>query len=183
MLARAISILHHCAPQHATQGCVSTPMTAFKTHIRRCETSPDFAPDTELAASEPSALWPRGPWQAILPSLKSHSQITASVTPATHSKRPYRNRPGRENCADSRLNHRGGPDRDLSFIGTDPAGPRGFFLPIEVRTLPGPQRRGTGATRRCASWPPPNAPDARTPWPQKSGNPRAKPFTATLQHY
>ena len=119
MLARAISILHHCAPQHATQGCVSTPMTAFKTHIRRCETSPDFAPDTELAASEPSALWPRGPWQAILPSLKSHSQITASVTPATHSKRPYRNRPGRENCADYRLNHRGGPDRDLSFAGTN----------------------------------------------------------------
>ena len=61
-----------------------------------------------------------GPSQAILRSLKSHSQITASVTPATHSKRPYRNRPGRENCAESRLNHRGGPDRDLSFIGSNP---------------------------------------------------------------
>jgi hypothetical protein len=96
MLARPISILHHCVPQHATQGCVSTPMTAFKTRIRRCETSPDFATETELAASEPCALYPRGPSQAILRSLKSHSQITASVTPATHSKRPYRNRPGRE---------------------------------------------------------------------------------------
>jgi len=71
-------------------------MTAFKTRIRRCETSPDFATETELAASEPCALYPRGPSQAILRSLKSHSQITASVTPATHSKRPYRNRPGRE---------------------------------------------------------------------------------------
>jgi hypothetical protein len=144
MLAWPISILHHCVPQHATQGCVSTPMTAFKTRIRRCQTSPHLAPETELAAPDPSALWPRGPWQAILPSLKSHSQITASVTPATHSKRPYRNRPDRENCADSRLNYRGGPDRDLSFIGTDRGllrsvlDPRCSVREFEAPGYPGP---------------------------------------------
>ena len=33
-------------PQHATQECVPTPMTALTTRIRRCETSPHFAPET-----------------------------------------------------------------------------------------------------------------------------------------
>ena len=124
MLARPISILHHCVPQHATQECVSTPMTAFKTRIRRCETSPDFATETELAASEPCALYPRGPSQAILRSLKSHSQITASVTPATHSKRPYRNRPGRETAP--------------NLASTTGA------VPIGIYRLPEPPPGGTG---------------------------------------
>ncbi len=77
-------------------------------------------------------------------SLKSHSQITASVTPATHSKRPYRNRPGRENCAESRLNHRGGPDRDLSFM--EQTGPRKAGEWAES----GPGSRGTPSRRRSA---------------------------------
>jgi len=40
-----------------------------------------------------------------------------SQTPATYFKRPYRNCPGEESCAQSRLLGRGSPDRDLSFTG------------------------------------------------------------------
>jgi len=120
LLAPLLSILHNCVPQHAMQTCVSTPMAALTTRIRRWGTRPDFPPETEVAAPEPMAPYPRRPPQAILPSLKSHSLITASVAPATYSKRPYRNRPGWEKCAESRLNHRGGPDRVLTFFGTDP---------------------------------------------------------------
>ena len=39
-----------------------------------------------------------------------------SQTPATYFKRPYRNCPGQETCAQSRLIGRGSPDRDLSFL-------------------------------------------------------------------
>jgi hypothetical protein len=80
---RWVPIFHDCVPQHATQGCVSTPMEALTTRIRWCGTSPDFALQTEVAAPEPIALYPRRPPQAILRSLKSHSHITASVAPAT----------------------------------------------------------------------------------------------------
>ena len=116
---RSLSILHHCVPQHAMQTCASTPMAAFTTRIRRCGTRPDFAPETEVAAPEPIAPYPRRTPPAILRSLKSHSQITASVAPATYSKRPYRNRPGRKDSRQSCLVYRGGPDRDLTFHGSN----------------------------------------------------------------
>ena len=43
-----------------------------------------------------------------------------SQTPATYFKRPYRNCPGEESCAQSRLIGQGSPDRDLSLVGTNP---------------------------------------------------------------
>ena len=44
------------APRARNAGVRFNSDEAFKTRIRRCETSHDFAPEAELAAPEPSAL-------------------------------------------------------------------------------------------------------------------------------
>ena len=49
--------------------------------------------------------------------LKSHRWITASIPAVIFFNRLYQSQPGRENCAECRLEHRVGPDRALSFMG------------------------------------------------------------------
>src|ERR1035441_8128940 len=96
-------MLRDCVPQHATQGCVLTPMAALTTRIRRCGTSPDFAPETEVTAHQPIAPCPRRPPQAILRSLKSHSWITASVANASDLLQTALSKPPRPKKPDSIL--------------------------------------------------------------------------------
>ena len=64
-----------------------------------------------------------------------------SQTPATYFKRPYRNCPGEESCAQSRLLGRGSPDRDLSFTGTD----RGLLRLVLGPWSPVPKCEALGA--------------------------------------
>jgi hypothetical protein len=53
--------------------------------------------------------------------LKSHSGSPhPPQTPTAHFKRPYRNCPGAVNRASTRRIGRGSPDRDLSFMRTNP---------------------------------------------------------------
>ena len=66
-----------------------------------------------------------------------------SQTPATHFKRPYRNCPGEENCAQSRLIGQGSPDRDLSFVGTNPENAANFLYFPPLGRNPSDCRRQT----------------------------------------
>lgn len=134
------------------QMCVSTPIATLTTRIRRCGTRPDSPPETDVAASEPIAPYPGATPQAILCSLKSHSLITASVPPATYSKRPYRNRPGPICRAPSCLVSRGGHDRVLTFIVTDPGNSVPVLYPLVLFVHRLGIRRVVGALLAQFGW-------------------------------
>jgi hypothetical protein len=105
--------------QHATPACARTPVATLTKRSRRCGPTLYFTSEQQFTPIKPPRLDSAKHAQAIWRSLKSHREITASVTPATYFKRSYRNCPGRESCAQLRLIDRGSPDRNLTFMDTD----------------------------------------------------------------
>ena len=77
-------------------------------------------PLTEVAAPEPIAPCPRETPPSILRSLRSQRQITASVPPATYSKRHAETVPVEDPGLNLAWVCRGGPDRVLKFMVTLP---------------------------------------------------------------
>src|SRR5579859_4194040 len=79
------------------------------------------SPPRESASVQPDSFTASSqqPTKASPRRLKSHKSITAPVPPATYFKRPYRNCP-KDSWGNPPSLPWGSPDRDLTFLGTDP---------------------------------------------------------------
>ena len=133
---------------HARPVCALNAATALERRVCKRRPGLHFSPNQNPRNSIRPALPIRNPQR---PSGADSNPIgrspRPSQTPATYFKRPYRNCPGRDNCARSRLNQRGSPDRDLTFPITDHDHSR-FYSRLRCR-LHGPQQQGTVGTLIC----------------------------------
>ena len=130
-LPESLSAFYAVVPAHAKPACALTAATRHHEARLQAPSRPPFQPEQESA--QPGSSHPAHPIPKR-PSGTDGNPIgrspRSSQTPATYFKRPYRNCPGKRSSVRPPLSRRGSPDRDLTFMRTDPCG--NWFNHLEV---------------------------------------------------